>query len=418
MEILNVMEQPLVDNSIASWEYHNYQPFINSKFEYNDELRIPIQELDAYTLPCESMLYLEGKITQYDDKPATKLKLINNAFAFLFREIRYEMNGILIDSVRNVGLTSTLKNYLSYNEDESIGLENAGWYPRSTRVLDIVNNRFSACIPLKMLMSFFEDYKKIILNMKQELVLIRCSNDIDAVIAKDESEKPKVHIERTYWRMPLIAVAIPQQLIGCDANAHHTFWGSKVVNQRGHGLDILNGGTKPTFVIRNRQEVIDITISNSWSSHLVTNWRVSSEVSMSDHRHILFNLETGTVPEEREYRNPKLTVWSTYKDILSRNVGPPVRPHTIPQIESSVKNLTKAVVHAYEQSCPVRKVRSRHSVPWWNPELLTLRKKARALFNRAMRTRTNADWDLYKEAQRQFKSCIKRSKRDAWKEFC
>ncbi|KAJ8913284.1 hypothetical protein NQ315_010950 [Exocentrus adspersus] len=174
-------------------------------------------------------------------------------------------------------------------------------------------------------------------------------------------------------------------IVGCDANAHHTCWGSKDVNQRGQdlleflissGLDILNRGTKPTFVTRNRQEVIDITISNSWSSHLVTNWHVSSEVSMSDHRHILFNLETGTVPEEREYRNPKLTVWSTYKDILSRNVGPPVRPHIIPQIESSVKNLTKAVVHAYEQSCPVRKVRSRHSVPWWNPELLTLRKKA------------------------------------------
>ncbi|KAJ8914639.1 hypothetical protein NQ315_015377 [Exocentrus adspersus] len=237
------------------------------------------------------------------------------------------------------------------------------------------------------------------------------------------SPSPRQLMELVEWcksnNLPLI--------VGCDANAHHTCWGSKDVNQRGQdlleflissGLDILNRGTKPTFVTRNRQEVIDITISNSWSSHLVTNWRVSSEVSMSDHRHILFNLETGAVPEEREYRHPKLTVWSTYKDILSRNVGPPVRPHTIPQIESSVKNLTKAVVHAYEQSCPVRKVRSRHSVPWWNPELLTLRKKARALFNRAMRTRTNADWDLYKEAQRQFKSCIKRSKRGAWKEFC
>ncbi|KAJ8911899.1 hypothetical protein NQ315_012313 [Exocentrus adspersus] len=172
-------------------------------------------------------------------------------------------------------------------------------------------------------------------------------------------------------------------IIGCDANAHHTCWGSKDVNQRGQdlleflissGLDILNRGTKPTFVTRNRQEVIDITISNSWSSHLVTNWRVSSEVSMTI-----------------------ATYFVTWR------------------LELSPRN---AVVHAYEQSCPVRKVRSRHSIPWWNPELLTLRKKARALFNRAMRTRTNADWDLYKEAQRQFKSCIKRSKRDAWKEFC
>ncbi|KAJ8909909.1 hypothetical protein NQ315_014916 [Exocentrus adspersus] len=169
-------------------------------------------------------------------------------------------------------------------------------------------------------------------------------------------------------------------IVGCDANAHHTCWGSKNVNQRGQdlleflissGLDISS-----STEVQSQPLLHETGKSNSWSSHLVTNWRVSSEVSMSDHRHILFNLETGTVPVEREYRNPKLTVWSTYKDILSRNVGPPVRPHTIPQIESSVKNLTKAVAHAYEQSCPVRKVRSRHSVPWWNPELLTLRKKA------------------------------------------
>ncbi|KAJ8914906.1 hypothetical protein NQ315_016060 [Exocentrus adspersus] len=103
-----------------------------------------------------------------------------------------------VDSVQNVGLTSTLKSYLSHNEDESIALENAGCYPKSTRVLDIANDKFSVCIPLKMLMGFFEDYKKIILNMEQKLVLIRCSNDIDALIAVDDSEKPKIHIERIY----------------------------------------------------------------------------------------------------------------------------------------------------------------------------------------------------------------------------
>ncbi|KAJ8953494.1 hypothetical protein NQ318_023615 [Aromia moschata] len=213
MDILNVMEQPLVDNSIVSWEYHNYLPYISSKFDYNDEIRIPIQELDAYTLPCESMLYLEGKLTKEDGNPATKLKLINNAFAFLFREIRFEMNGIIVDSNRNVGLTSTLKHYyLSFNEDECIKLDNAGWFPRDNRVLNIADNKFSVCIPLKMLMGFFEDYRKIILNMKQELVLIRSSDDIDSITSIDESEKPKIHIEKLYWRMPHILTAIPQQL--------------------------------------------------------------------------------------------------------------------------------------------------------------------------------------------------------------
>ncbi|KAJ8913082.1 hypothetical protein NQ315_006583 [Exocentrus adspersus] len=210
MDILNITQPPLVDNSIIDLEYHNYQPFVTSTFEYNDEIRIPIQELDAYTLPCESILYLEGSLTTDDGKTPTKLKLINNAFAYIFREVRYELNGVVVDSTRNVGLTSTLKGYLSYNENESVKLQNAGWFPK-TKVLPFTN-KFNVCIPLKMLMGFFEDYKKIILNMKQELVLIRNSDDLDAVTATDETEKPKINIEKLYWRVPHVSVAIAQQL--------------------------------------------------------------------------------------------------------------------------------------------------------------------------------------------------------------
>ena len=210
MDILNVTQQPLIDNSIIDFEYHNYQPFVTAKFDYNDEIRIPIQELDAYTLPCESILYLEGSLTRDDGTPATKLKLINNAFSFLFREIRYEINGIVVDSVRNVGLTSTLKGYLSFNESESVKLQNAGWFPKDNTLPD--SNKFNVCIPLKMLMGFFEDYKKIILNMKQELVLIRSSSDLDAVSSVDDTEKPKINIDKLYWRVPHVSVGIPQQL--------------------------------------------------------------------------------------------------------------------------------------------------------------------------------------------------------------
>lgn len=40
------------------------------------------------------------------------LKFINNGVAFLFEEIRYEMNGIVVDRVRNPGIISTIKSYL------------------------------------------------------------------------------------------------------------------------------------------------------------------------------------------------------------------------------------------------------------------------------------------------------------------
>lgn len=213
MDILNVTEKLFIDNSIISSELHTYQPFVTSKFEYNDEIRIPIQELDTYTLPCESFLYIEGRLTKDDGTKATKLKFINNGVSFLFREIRYELNGVTVDSIRNVGLTSTIKGYLSFNTNESLKLQNAGWFPKSDYSMTVTEKgAFNVCIPLKMLMGFFEDYRKIMLGMKQELVLIRASNDLDAVVGEDDSEKPKVEIEKLCWKIPHITADIPQQL--------------------------------------------------------------------------------------------------------------------------------------------------------------------------------------------------------------
>lgn len=220
--ILNVTQQLYVDNSIVNLELHTYQPFISSNFLNNDEIRIPIAEVETYTLPSESILYIEGKLTNVDDKYTKRLRFINNGIAFLFREIRYELNGVTIDSVRNVGLTSTLKNNLSLSKNESMKLENAGWFPYrkdDERILVDENGKFNVSIPLKSLMGFFEDFKKIILNMKQELVLIRASDDLDAVCFKDdvepkvtEVEKPKVTFEKIYWKMHHVSVDIPQQL--------------------------------------------------------------------------------------------------------------------------------------------------------------------------------------------------------------
>jgi splicing factor 45 len=57
-----------------------------------------------------------------------------------------------------------------------------------------------------------------------------------------------------------------QLIMGCDANAHHTLWGSTGNNPRGEcfmkflvssNLNVLNHDNKPTFVVCNRK-VIDL----------------------------------------------------------------------------------------------------------------------------------------------------------------
>lgn len=211
MSILNVSEKVLIDNSVVSNQFHTHQPY-TTRFGSNDEIRIPIQE-DLCTLPSRSYLYIEGKT------PAG-YTFINNGVAHLFTEIRYEINGIVIDSTINPGITSTIKGYVSYSQNDLNKIRNAGWLARGDTEFTNNNGSFSACIPLKMLLGFAEDYGKVILNIRQELVLIRSNSDHDAlkkssltvVATEDANKTPHVDVNKIYWKVPHITPGLSEEL--------------------------------------------------------------------------------------------------------------------------------------------------------------------------------------------------------------
>ncbi|XP_011858979.1 PREDICTED: uncharacterized protein LOC105556492 [Vollenhovia emeryi] len=156
IDILNINEEPIFDERIAKIETHSYNPFANTTFGHSDKIRIPIQQQDLYTLPHESFLYIEGKLTTTKQIEGSDVVLGNNCVAFMFDEIRYELDGVEIDRARNVGITSTLKTYVSSSFDKMMSLKNAGW--------DVVNNGtgdFNFCVPLSMLLGFCEDYQRV-----------------------------------------------------------------------------------------------------------------------------------------------------------------------------------------------------------------------------------------------------------------
>ena len=71
-------------------------------------------------------------------------------------------------------------------------------------------------------------------------------------------------------------------VIGTDANAHHTVWGSSNVNIRGMdllmycagaNLQICNVGNKTTFRTRKREEVLDLTLINRNVENCISNWQ-------------------------------------------------------------------------------------------------------------------------------------------------
>jgi hypothetical protein len=126
-----------------------------------------LHNTECYTLPCESYSCIEETKT----KPVEitdDIRFINNGLAFLFSEIKYEINGIQIQKLANQGVTTTLKGYCSYSKSNITSHHNGAWDSDNE---DFINSdMFNGCINLKDLFGFCEDYKRILINCNQQLI--------------------------------------------------------------------------------------------------------------------------------------------------------------------------------------------------------------------------------------------------------
>ncbi|XP_024084824.1 uncharacterized protein LOC112127719 [Cimex lectularius] len=212
--LLNVEGKPVFDECIEGIELHSHHPYASTKLEHGEEIRISVQHQDIYTLPSESFLYIEGRFLKEDGSaPPLVAKLTQNAFAFLFEEIRYEICGAEIDRVKNPGIAGTLKGLASIKK-ESVN-ENTRWTSSDSIALNITseNGHFNVCLPLNMLFGFAEDYRKIIVKVKQELILIRSRRDDNCYLTKAVTEGEnriveiaKIELQTISWKMPYLTL--------------------------------------------------------------------------------------------------------------------------------------------------------------------------------------------------------------------
>jgi hypothetical protein len=205
MDMLNLDVAPNFDESIEGIEYHSHHPYASTKLQSGDEIRIAVQHQDIYTFPHHSFLYLEGKFLTQNQAPKS-LKLTKNAFAFLFDEIRYELCGVEIDRVRNPGISTTLKGLASFKQGSS-------WCHSEIST----GGHFNVCIPLAKMLGFAEDYQKIIINVKQELILVRSRQDDNCYIfirknASDTVEVGKIVLDKLVWKLPYVTVSEYERL--------------------------------------------------------------------------------------------------------------------------------------------------------------------------------------------------------------
>ena len=104
-----------------------------------------------------------------------------------------------IDRNRNVGITSTLKNYVTVSSDRSVILRNAGWDAQI-----IASEYFNFCV--RSTYCFCEDYRRVVINARHELILILARNDNNCLMG-DSMTEPTLELFKVQWRIPHVLLS-------------------------------------------------------------------------------------------------------------------------------------------------------------------------------------------------------------------
>jgi len=226
-DYLNIQEPLQIDESVAEYNYHNYEPVVGSNLNSNNQIRIIIENQDLYYLPSKSFLTFKGKLTKDDGTELAHtdvVTLINNGIMYLFDRIEYQIGDKSIEYINYPGHSSLMKGLLSYPDNfENSGLNmcwqldkgtgtpnlttNAGFKQRHDKIITKGGGYFSFIIPLSHIFGFCEDYKKVIYGVKHSLILTRAGNE-DAIFGSNTS---KVTLNNISWTMIDIKPSIEQE---------------------------------------------------------------------------------------------------------------------------------------------------------------------------------------------------------------
>ncbi|VVC44872.1 Hypothetical protein CINCED_3A010572 [Cinara cedri] len=166
-------------------------------------------------------------------------------------------NLAFLRSIVNPGIATILKEYCSYTKSGIASRQNAAWDSdfKNANTNFIETDSFNGCINLRDLFGFCEDYKRILINCNQQLVLNRASSDMNAIkFTKPDTPKLseiKVNIKKILWRMPMVRVSDKEKIRLMKNTAHS--WKVKTTNKLeklrfviiGFQTDKKNSETKP-----------------------------------------------------------------------------------------------------------------------------------------------------------------------------
>jgi ribonuclease HI len=213
-------------------------------------------------------------------------------------------------------------------------------------------------------------------------------------------------------------------IISMDCNSHSEIWGLET-NQRGeileeyifaNNLNVENVGKVPTFIGRDCETIIDITLTCNYNG--IKNWKVSKMLTLSDHRPILFEIELKQKVEKKLVLDTKSADWLKFKDELDKI------NYELPEIinkewlDQACRTFVNNVTMVLKKSSKYKVITAKVKKPYfWNLDIENIRKNMRSAWNRYRRLKSPQHLDSFKTLKAKFQNEVRKAKYDSWKEF-
>lgn len=221
-------ESPVLDTAVEREQAHEYEPVTGTNLNNPGEIRIVINQQDLYLLYKDAWVDIQGQLTKndgtvYDNN--TLIALINNGGSYLFKSVKLEMGGQVVELVHNIGQASTMLGLLTYPDDHAksralnkmwakdttaaAAAANLGFAARQGYIINSSDPRgtFSIRIPLSHWFGFADDFDKALYGMKHQLTLERTGDD-NAIFRDGGVDAGKITLNKVSLWIPHITPSL------------------------------------------------------------------------------------------------------------------------------------------------------------------------------------------------------------------
>lgn len=224
-------------------------------------------------------------------------------------------------------------------------------------------------------------------------------------------------------------------LMAGDFNSKSPEWGSDRLDKRGiavsemiarHNLVARNEDQAYTFRRRDTGSVVDVTFTAMDTD--INNWTVNKDITLSDHQYITYDIDLRRPRKDSTAKKAQSRGWVVRKldttQMRSMLLDQKQEQSCVRTRRDSPDRMATAAIDKISRICnatmPKRgKKFQRNPVYWWSNEIAALRRECLAA--RRKSTRKPEDENLmeaYKNARKDLRSSIKKSKRKCWMELC